>query len=197
MSLVGEPCIFYIHGANSTPLAFRAIKNSLPFHRDIDIEYDHSRSVTNVVDALVAQINSLGQDVSLVGHSLGGVIALAVARDCKHVKRIVTMSSPFGGSKLASLLRWIYPTHLYDDIHPFSTLMTSVIRHDVPDHTKVLSIVTTGGQTNLFSEDNDGVVTVASQTSLKKPTYIRLSVNHFEVLLASETSDMIHGFLFT
>jgi pimeloyl-ACP methyl ester carboxylesterase len=194
---VGGPCILYIHGANSSPLAFRAIKHSLPPHREIDISYDHSRSVTKVVDSLIEQVGTLGDNVNIVGHSLGGVVAVAVANKCENVKKIVTLSSPFGGSKMASLLRWLYPTHLYDDIHPFSQLMTTVSRHDVPKHTKVLSIVTTGGRTSIFPEENDGVVTVSSQTALKKPTYIRIPVNHFEVLLSPEVNDMIHGFLFT
>jgi hypothetical protein len=48
----------------------------------------------------------------------------------------------------------------------------------------------------LMPEANDGVVTVASQTSLTGPDYHPVEYNHFKVLHADPVIDLTRDFLF-
>ena len=56
-----------------------------------------------------------------------------------------------------------------------------------------LAIVATQGLP-FFPEDNDGAITVASQTALDGARYARLPLNHFEVLLSHDVADLIRTF---
>ncbi|RYD62074.1 MAG: alpha/beta fold hydrolase [Verrucomicrobiaceae bacterium] len=186
--------IWYIHGASSTARSFNYIKSELPVHEFEDIEYTHAHPVTRVVDAVVARLESSPVPVTLIGHSLGGVIAVAASQRSQNVRNVVTMASPFGGSQVASLMRWISPSQLLDDIHPHSPLIRAVKR--AKNRVHIMSIVTTGGGISLISGENDGVVTTESQTSILGPVYLRVPVNHFEVLLCRESVELIAGHLF-
>lgn len=195
-----DPLIVYIHGASSTPRSFNHIVTELPRHEKQFISYGHDRSVMDTVEQIVRSLSDLRaqgmiRPINLVGHSLGGVIAIAVAqRVSLNGGRVVTISSPFGGSKIAALMRWMTTGHLFEDIHPTSPLMNAVrLGGRVPE---TLAIVSTAGGTPLIPETNDGVVTVASQTSLSWPVYIRVPVNHFESLLCDDVLDLLNGHLF-
>jgi pimeloyl-ACP methyl ester carboxylesterase len=191
------PIVWYVHGANSTPQSFNFIRSELPRHESLDLSYGPTESVMKVVDRIVAlaQDETSIRPIYLVGHSLGGVIAMAVAQRCNRVQRLATIASPFGGSKVASLMRWLTPCPLFDDIHPASPLMCAVRR--APPIQRCLSIVTTSGGTPLIPEANDGVVSVDSQVALRGPHYINVPVNHFEALLSTEVVDLLSGFLFS
>lgn len=186
--------IWYIHGAHSTRRSFNYLKSQLPEHEIRDFEYDHSGPVSRVVDRLVALLDQQDAPVNLIGHSLGGVIALAASQRSANAQKVTTMASPFGGSQVASLMRWIAPSQLLDDIHPHAPLMNAVRRAKL--QAPVMSIVTTAGGTSMIAGENDGVVTVESQTCLKGPVYIRMPVSHSEVLLSEETVELINGFIF-
>jgi hypothetical protein len=46
-----------------------------------------------------------------------------------------------------------------------------------------------------MKEDNDTIVTVASQTASDNPEFYYVDLNHFEVLLSEEVADKIKLFL--
>lgn len=185
--------VWYIHGANSSPLSFAFLKARLKKHRFRDICYDHERSVSHVIDELADEIEASSERVRIVGHSLGGLIGAAVAQKVA-VDRLATIAAPFGGSEAARYLRFFSPHVLFEDIHPRSPLVVGLRLKPLPP---TLSIVTLGGGTPLLPGPNDGVVTVASQTALDGPDYRCLPFNHFEVLLATETIEMIERFVLT
>lgn len=187
--------IWYIHGAHSSPRSFAWLKDQLPSHQQFNVEYGHSKSVLKVVDALVEQITHSHTPLTIIGHSLGGLIALNLShRAPGHIQKVVTIASPLGGIGAASVLRWVFPVPLMADIHPSSKLITQIKFRPPPVPT--LSLVATSGRTPLISEPNDGVVTVASQTCLAGPTYVQVPVNHFEILLAEDTVKSIVDFVF-
>ncbi|RYD62756.1 MAG: alpha/beta fold hydrolase [Verrucomicrobiaceae bacterium] len=189
-----QPLIWYIHGLQSTHRSFNFLKSKFPEHEYVDVMYDANESMIRLVETLVARIESQDRPLILVGHSLGGVIAAAVATRTTKVTKVATLSSPFGGSKVASLLRWMCMSPSLDNIHPHSALMNDIRRSRVRQPT--LSVVTTGGSTPLIGEDNDGVVTVASQKEIKGPIFFERDVNHFEVLLCEDVAELLGGFLF-
>ena len=190
------PTIWYVHGANSTPKSFNYIRDQLPRHVPVDIVYAHNEPLFRVVDRLVARVATLEgtAPISVIGHSLGGVVALALAQRSSRVEKVATIAAPFGGSNVAALMRWLTPCQLFEDIHPSASVISAVSR--AAPVRNCLSIVTTAGGTTLMPEENDGVVSVSSQTSIKGPLYYKTACNHFECLLSDEVVDLLKDFIF-
>lgn len=189
-----EPIYWYIHGANASPTSFSYIKQMLPDHDLRDVSYSCSVPVMKTITTLVARAKEEGRPIRIISHSLGGIMALHLSFNAPNVEKIVTLGTPFGGSKIASLMRWLTPSQLFDDIHPQSGAVRTLFANKLA--VPVRSIVTTGGKLPVFHEPNDGVVTVESQKALSGPEYIEISTNHFEVLLHPTTVDLIQEFLF-
>jgi pimeloyl-ACP methyl ester carboxylesterase len=181
--------IVYIHGANSTPTTFNYIKRSLPQHEAFDISYRHDIPLIDIIRNVYEALPD--GPVYIVAHSLGGLIAVAVsqlnhASQTKDIQKIMTISSPFGGCKGADILKWMYPSNrLFSDISTVSPVIKAVTRIGAVVPTKC--IVTNHGSIPLIRGENDGVVSVESQMSLKGAQYAKQSHNHFEVLLSDDT----------
>jgi len=127
---------------------------------------------------------------------LEGVVALRLAASGEPVERIFTVSSPFGGSKAATMLNMAFClTPVFADINPLGTTIQSLRQDEIT--VPLPSVVTTSGGTSLMHEANHGVISVASQTFLKGPDYHRVEFNHFEVLMADPAIDLFHDFLFS
>lgn len=187
--------IWYIHGASSTPRAFNWLHTQLPDHNRVDITYqDHE--VDSVMPALLKKLEFMVDPVSIIGHSLGGCFGVALSQATDKIKKVFTISSPFGGSEIASYLRWISFDPLMAYIHPQSKFMRGIRKN--PLRAPVVSVVTTSSRfpLTMMYEKNDGVVTYKSQIAIEGPSYKELELNHFEVLLAKETADYCNEFLF-
>lgn len=185
--------ILYIHGAFSTKGSFNYIKEKLPKHNITFLEYNIGDDIHDVIDKCVQTLVENNKKVSIVAHSFGGIIAAVVAQKCALVEKVLTISSPFGGSKAADLIKWFNP-------HPtFTTICTSssVLRalNGAKPTCPIRSIITTCGQNPIFSEDNDGVVTVSSQKAWNTTDIKELEFNHFEVLMSTEIVAEIRQFL--
>lgn len=189
-----KPIVWYIHGANASPRSFAFIKRELPKHDFEDVSYDSACSALTLANTLATKAEQQRRPIYLVGHSLGGLIAIAAAQRSDRIVKTATISSPLGGVRIASLMRWIIPHQVMDDICPSSRLIDQVNNVSLP--TDLMCIVSTAGSTPLISEKNDGVVTIASQTNIAGPHYVHVPLNHFEVLLSTEVSDLINGFFF-
>lgn len=188
------PIVWYVHGAHASPRSFAYLKTLLPAHESHSIAYSSDTPAMQTLAEMVDLAEACERPIHVVGHSLGGVLALALSKRVPSVERVVTLSAPFGGSKVASTMRWFIRHQLFDDIHPHSTLMQMVARG--PIRAPVLSFVTHGGRSSLMPEPNDGVVTVASQRAVEGPKYIDFDLNHFEVLLSEEIVEPLTSFLF-
>jgi pimeloyl-ACP methyl ester carboxylesterase len=185
--------IWYIHGAYSTSKAFNWLKDKLPPHEAVNINYSSFTPIWKVLDQLVEQAEKEDQPFDIIGHSLGGILTSAISQRTTKSRRAITMSSPFGGSRMAAWIQFMAPGSLLGDIQPFSSLLTEV--RELGPGCPMLSFVTTGGASPLMLEPNDGVVTVRSQKALKGPQYIDRDVNHFEILLDPDTVNSIKNFL--
>jgi alpha/beta superfamily hydrolase len=134
--------------------------------------------------------------VTLIGHSLGGVIAAIIAADFPdRVEKLVTISAPLNGSRAAMALRWMPGSlPIIHDIVPTSSIINRCAELDLSLPT--LSIISTGGHMATSSEPNDSVVSLASQRGLQFGQKVEIDANHFEVLMIKETVDVIRNFLF-
>lgn len=183
--------VWYIHGANASPLSFSFIKANIRPHDIEEIGYGHDVPLSKTVAELRRKAVLHDGPLAIVGHSLGGVIAAAVAQTAD-VERVVTLASPFGGSSAAALLQWFTRSQLMSDIAPSSSVLTSLRMN--PPSVPMLSFVTAPGIDTL-GEKGDGVVTTVSQTALIGPTYETVDLNHFEVLLSRDIAQRIDRFL--
>jgi len=186
--------IIYVHGAGASSRSFNYIRCKLPSHVATLIEYNVDTPLVETIDNVKNIILSTGnKDSIIVSHSLGGVIALSVANKID-IKKIVTLSSPFGGAAVANFLRILNPTNqLFKDV---STISPVIMDLKKPENTDVLSIVTSGGQSSLLTGKNDGVISLESQMALKDINYKEYELNHFEVLLSNEVIKDIEKFIF-
>jgi pimeloyl-ACP methyl ester carboxylesterase len=183
-----SPLIIYVHGAGATPKSFAYIQSQLPEHEAIGFAYNTNGPSEVAIMALGDLIRKQTQPVYLVAHSLGGLISFHAAFRAE-VAGIVTIATPFGGSKPATLLRWIFDSVLLEELQPYSKLVRAVRERALP--CPVTTIVTTAGALPFMREPNDGVVTVASQRAIAATEVVVLPTNHFECLMSQETLDVI------
>jgi hypothetical protein len=77
-------------------------------------------------------------------HSRWGVVALGLLASGESVERIFTMSSPFGGSKAATMLNMAFClTPVFADINPLGSTIRSVRQDEIT--TPIRSVVATSG----------------------------------------------------
>jgi len=186
--------VAYIHGLNSSHRSFGYLVDKLPEHNIIRVNYDSHQSLIASIAQVCKQLPKSGT-YSLVGHSLGGLIAALIAGDRDDIDELITISSPLGGSKAANIVRWI-PGHpeVVADITPNSSFITRVANTTVGIPT--LSIISTGGHLNTTNEPNDSVVTIASQKALSYGRKAEVKANHFEVLMHEKTVELVSKHLF-
>ncbi len=190
--------ILYIHGANMSPVSFTLIQTTLGSHNAVAPVY----SIEKPLDKNIKRIARLArkefkqEPFDIISHSLGGIIAILLLRTRLNIGRMVTISTPLGGSEAAASLRYMYPRYqLYKDIDPSSDIIKKANNQKLK--VPVLSVITTGGNSTIpfMKEDNDTIVTVASQTVSENPEFFYSDLNHFEVLLSLEVADKIKIFL--
>lgn len=189
--------ICYIHGAWATSSGFTYIRKNLPEHEAVTIDYNTDLGLTQIIEKCQNALKPhSGDKISIVGHSLGGLVSLELSHRLKNIDKVITISTPFGGSLHAAYLKWFFPTYrIYHDISPTSR---DLIRIRLKGPIKpTLSIVTHGqSSTNpLFGEPNDGVVTLQSQMMLRNTIYKKIQSTHHEVLQDEKTVDEIKNFL--
>jgi len=184
--------ILYVHGANSTKLSWAYIKPSLPEHNAYEFEYDTVAGVAVAVARLVEFLESQDQEWTIVSHSLGGVISLFAAMETKKVKKIISLSTPYGGSKAATFLKYLRPNdRLFKDICSFGEFVTLVKEPTFALPVPVKAISTFRNGSAFFNKPNDGVVTLDSQTALPGAEIKVFELNHFEVLMSREVAEEI------
>jgi len=178
--------IVFIHGANSTSKSFNYIRSQLPEHTAIMVEYSTEMPLAFNIDEIRKSLPD--DDFHIIAHSLGGIIAITLANILPNVKKVITMSSPFGGSGTADLLKWVFPQNqMFKDINSSSSIITRLVKPTAD----VLSIVSTSGGIPIIPTKNDGVVSVSSQKAIPNLNYIEVDTNHFEILLDNHVIDLI------
>lgn len=191
-----KPIIVYIHGLNCTSRIFNYMQDRLPDHDAILINYDSTGRVEDSYDFIISKIPK-AIPITIISHSLGGILSHLIATRDNHVnvKKMITMSTPFGGSSLAAFMKWIYPNYeVLKDISPNCKIIQEV-NGAIPT-CKFLSFVTTKNGTPYISGTNDGVVTVKSQMQCTPSDRVFVDSNHFEVVQDKNVFYAIKNFIF-
>ena len=190
--------IVFLHGLNSTCTTFNFIIDKLQLAENsvTKITYDSHNRVSKILEEVIPQLPP-GQ-FSIVGHSLGGVIATLIAEKFpRRVLKLAVISSPLKGSRPASCLMFI-PGHLkiLEDLAPLSPVMRHI--SNLKLSTPTLSLISTGGHFPVmpfFDEPNDSVVSVSSQKGLSFGEKWEIPVNHFEMLMDRTALKTLGNFL--
>jgi len=189
------PNILYLHGANMSDVGFTYIKSIIGKHKYSSPEYSVHTPLKDNINTIIDTVNKdFKKPVTIIGHSLGGIIAVELYRAGLPIEKIITLSTPFGGCTTADKLRWFFPTYqLFDDIRTNNAVIQGLqdFHVDIP----MLSFVTTDGHSPVIDGDNDGVVTTESQQSLSGPIYEEVHLNHFEILLSEPVAKRIKTFI--
>ena len=182
----------YIHGLNSSQLSFAFILAKADKHDFKCINYQSHQPLEESIQQVSRSLPK--GPLILVGHSLGGVIAMTLAHlRPDDVKKVVTISAPLGGSRAALYLKYFARgLHVIGDITPVSPCILA-LQNKSP--CPVLSIVSTGGHLPTTSEPNDSVVTVRSQNAITEAKKVEVNANHFEVLNHMRTVEAISKFI--
>lgn len=189
-----KPTIVFLHGLNCSSKIFSFLQTQLPEHTPIFIDY---KSSNRIDDSYKYVLNKLPkkQPFSIVGHSLGGVLAYLIAVRTKKPDNIISISSPFGGSKAAGLMRWLYPKfEIFKDLAPYSSMIREI--EEYAPSCPFLSIVSTGGDLPFINGKNDGVVSYESQISVLPNKRIEVTSNHFEAVQDMDTVKAVRDFIF-
>jgi pimeloyl-ACP methyl ester carboxylesterase len=173
--------IVYLPGNQATTSSLNSIRSRLQGYRETSLEYNSLNGFYRNHDAMFARL-SKHEDIFFVAHSLGGIHALHLSHHLgKRVRGGITLSTPYGGSELASMLRLVFPfNQLASDISPEGRPILEAARMRFPRFWT--NIVTVGGSSPLLPTPNDGVV---SQNSMRHRKDIRLidsPCGHFEVV---------------
>jgi pimeloyl-ACP methyl ester carboxylesterase len=182
--------IVYIHGASATQESFNYIRQHV-VHSDEAVEYDSANGFSNNLKQIVTQLSEHDDRMFFVAHSLGGIYALYLLQEFRaRVAGAVTISTPYGGAESADYTKYFLPfSRLLQDIGPKSLPIRA--SRDIIIDRPWTNIVTTRGNTPWILSDNDGVVTVNSQSCRKDMELIRLNINHYEVVLNQDAINII------
>jgi pimeloyl-ACP methyl ester carboxylesterase len=182
--------IFAIHGAFSTPTIFNYLVSKITDAKWQPFDYSNQyNDFHNVCDAAR---NAIKDPCHLIGHSMGGIIALSLA-DHPNIQSVTTIASPLAGLSLNPFQSYMSRSNFIRDLQKGSSFMRQIqqTHYSVP----IQHIITTQGFNPYMTEDNDGVVTLKSQTDWAAGTVHALPYNHAEVMLSIECVKKIKKFI--
>lgn len=182
------PHIVFIHGANASNRSFNYIKEHCGITDYTDLSYSSADGFFHNLAAMREDLKGM-KNFYIVSHSLGGIYSLFLQEEFR-VKGVVSISTPFKGSRTAEWARMFIPMYkLFYDVGPRSIPIVESL--SIPIKCPWLQIVSTCGHVPWHFGENDGVVTLKSMTHRKDVEYEYLSYNHYEILIAKEVAELV------
>ena len=180
--------IFAIHGAFSTPTIFNYLRLRLS---KCDWRFlDYHEDVKGVDDICARAV--IDRPSHVIGHSMGGLIALALAAD-PNVISITTVATPLDGLGVNALQAYLTRSGFINEVAYRSMFMQRL--HRTKYSQPVQHLISTAGFNPYMYEDNDGVVTLKSQRGWAAGPTIEIAANHAEIMLRDETVAQLSSFI--
>ncbi|MHA2055086.1 MAG: esterase/lipase family protein [Candidatus Hodarchaeales archaeon] len=187
----------WIHGAFASHTSFNYLKGQMTCHNDLMINYDWNKDLVQVAKEIedYIKIRTDGEEIDLIGHSLGGVFAAILAHSDLNVRSLITLSAPFGGIEVNMFIKWWFPFVIFEQMANLREHHDQLLgkRIDVPH---VCFVSTKDGANPIFlGRPNDGVVSIESQRAMEHANYIDVDVNHYEILMSEDVIDVMRPML--
>lgn len=198
--------VILIHGLWMTGLESSVLRQRLARSGFQVEQYQYHTTTTavdRVVEELKARILAVPGPAHLVGHSLGGLVALRLAERLPEVElgRVVLLGSPVNGSRAAqNLVKWPGAAWLLGDL-PSVELLQSAPRRWTRD--SALGVIAGSRSIGLgrffghFDGPNDGTVAVDETKLLGAREHLVLPVSHMGMLLSEDVAQRTANFLRT
>ena len=192
--------VFYIHGAFASPMSFNFIFPLLPEHNYAHADYDcNTYSLEQCIELTIQQAQDAfkGEPYSVIGHSVGALIAKAFALRKEPIQKLITISAPFGGLYYVRLLKYLSRKRtIYDDLVPNAEPLKTIRETFV--NVPTLNLITVLGNRPIIFKNNDAIVPVESMKEGEFGDYVQFQevrCNHSEVLVCFDTVEYIRDFL--
>lgn len=187
--------ILAIHGAFSTPTIWNYLTLTSPkSYKWHFVDYSTQTSnISNIINEIKTQYKDTNTNFHLIGHSMGGLVALALESET-WASSITTIATPLGGLDMSLLQLYLSRSGFLGEIASYSKFIDKI--HKAKYTKPVQHIITTQGFNPWMFEPSDGVVSVKSQRSWHADNAIihNIEANHSEVMMHSQTTKLVANF---
>ena len=181
--------ILAIHGAFSSPRIFNYLKgNSNKHYQWHFVDY---QNITDGVSTIISSITPPADKCHVIGHSMGGLIALGLL-DQTWVSSITTIATPLGGVDSNPIQNYFSRSGFINEIASHGDFIRRL--HTLSTNKPVQHIISSEGFNPWMWEKTDGVITVKSQRAWKLGETHDVCANHAEVMLDDHTVELIVNF---
>jgi pimeloyl-ACP methyl ester carboxylesterase len=181
--------VIAIHGAWSGPISFNYLRSAVAA-RWTALQYDPTLSnLDTIIDRVAGDIR---EPCLLVGHSLGGIIALRM-HDHPMVQGVITIASPLAGLRLNLIQKVMSLSGILAEIATDSRCIRTM--HAATYTKPVQHLIATVGFNPFIYEPNDGVLPLKSQTGWTCGPTLDIATNHYEIMLHEHTAAELRRFL--
>jgi triacylglycerol esterase/lipase EstA (alpha/beta hydrolase family) len=182
--------ILAIHGAFSTPTIFNYAKSKI---KNYDWQmFDYSEHINDFARVCEDAIYSITEPVHVIGHSMGGLIALSLSGH-HQVRSITTIATPLDGLDVNITQFYLSRSNFIREMQRGSAFMRGI--HTAGYPMPVQHIITIRGFNPYMMDDNDGVVTLRSQRGWSTGQCHEIEANHAEIMLHDDCIKQMRKFL--
>jgi len=182
--------IFAIHGAFSTPTIFNYAKSKI---KDCDWQtFDYSADINNFEAVCEHAVDTITEPCHVIGHSMGGMIALYLAGH-HQVRSITTIASPLDGLDVGMAQIYLSRSSFIRELQHGSKFIRNLHEQSYP--MPVQHIITTKGFNPYMFDENDGVVSLKSQRGWASGEVYEIAANHAEIMQHDDCMKLIKTFI--
>ncbi len=184
--------ILFIHGAWASRNGFNYIADNVSDRFDRNIyyfEYDcQTEDPSSIIERATIECEQLaaqGKTV-VVGHSLGGILALSLA-DIENVTNVMTIASPINGIDGIHYFMYYFlmaKAPIFKHLTPHSAFISSLKNKNYDNETIDIVVANKGFNVAMSDRATDGTISVESQVKWipENANLHMIEANHHEVL---------------
>ena len=181
--------ILAIHGAFSTPTIYNYAKHKIRADWQM---FDYSEDINDFRRVCDRAVDSITEPCHVIGHSMGGMIALFLAGHYQ-VQSITTIAAPLDGLDVSMAQQYLSRSSFIRELSRNGRFIADLHRAAYP--MPVQHIITTRGFNPYMFDENDGVVSLNSQRGWRASTAHEIAANHAEIMQHDNCIGLIRDFL--
>lgn len=181
--------IYAIHGAFSSPMIFNYIQHKLGNNYTWNF-LDYQKETGGLRD-IIARVAQFTEPHHVVGHSMGGLMALALINQ-PWVQSVTTISTPLGGTEINIMQQYLSRSEFMTDISSSGDFIRGLYKSEPSK--PVQHLISTQGFNPWIYEPSDGVVTLRSQRAYTLGHSHDIASNHAEIMMNDLTVTLLKKF---